>query len=138
MSTVLVMKVKISPIKYIYICIYIHTYVHKHIFTHTMRVCTLSHFSCIWLCATLWTVAFQPPLWDSPGKNTEVGCHALLQDIFPIQGSSLCLLCLLHWPEGSLPLVPFYILLNVKDNIWKSIYITFSSLLLWMNEVLSL
>ena len=25
---------------------------------------------------------------DSPGKNIGVGCHALLQGIFPIQGSS--------------------------------------------------
>ena len=25
---------------------------------------------------------------NSPGKNTEVGCHALLQGIFPTQGSS--------------------------------------------------
>ena len=24
--------------------------------------------------------------WDSPGKNTGVGCHFLLQGIFPIQG----------------------------------------------------
>ena len=32
--------------------------------------------------------------WDSPGKNTEVGCHTLLQGIFPTQGSNLCLLCL--------------------------------------------
>ena len=28
---------------------------------------------------------------DSPGKNTGVGCHALLQEIFPTQGSNLCL-----------------------------------------------
>ena len=27
----------------------------------------------------LWTVACQAPLWDSPGKNTGVGCHFLLQ-----------------------------------------------------------
>ena len=27
-----------------------------------------------------------------PGKNTEVGCHALLQGIFPTQGSNLGLL----------------------------------------------
>ena len=27
--------------------------------------------------------------WDSPGKNTGVGCHALLQGIFPTQGSNL-------------------------------------------------
>jgi hypothetical protein len=26
---------------------------------------------------------------DSPGKNTGVGCHALLQGIFPIQGLNL-------------------------------------------------
>ena len=24
--------------------------------------------------------------WDSPGKNTRVGCHLLLQGIFPTQG----------------------------------------------------
>ena len=41
----------------------------------------LSCFSHVWLFATLWTV--QPARllcpWDSPGKNTGVGCHALLQ-----------------------------------------------------------
>ena len=26
--------------------------------------------------------------WDSPGKNIGVGCHALLQGIFPTQGSN--------------------------------------------------
>ena len=31
---------------------------------------------------------------DSPGKNTGVGCHALLQGIFPTQGS---IPRLLHW-----------------------------------------
>jgi len=25
---------------------------------------------------------------DSPGKNTGVGCHSLLQEIFPTQGSN--------------------------------------------------
>ena len=33
---------------------------------------------------------------DSPGKYTGVGCHALPQGIFPIQGLNLGLLCLLH------------------------------------------
>ena len=28
--------------------------------------------------------------WDSPGKNTEVGCHALLHGIFLTQGLNLC------------------------------------------------
>ena len=30
--------------------------------------------------------------WDSPGKKTGVGCHALLQGIFLTQESNLCLL----------------------------------------------
>ena len=34
--------------------------------------------------------------WDSPGKNTGVGCHAILQGNFPTQGSKPHLLCLLH------------------------------------------
>ena len=39
--------------------------------------------------------------WDSPGKNTAVGCHALLQGIFLTQGLNRSLL---HWQAGSLPL----------------------------------
>ena len=31
--------------------------------------------------------------WDSPGKNTGVGSHSLLQGIFPTQGSNLGLPC---------------------------------------------
>ena len=43
---------------------------------------------------------------DSPGKNTGVGCHSLLQGIFLTQGLNLSLLRLLHWQVDSLPLVP--------------------------------
>ena len=43
--------------------------------------------------------------WDSPGKNTKVGCHFLLQGIFLTQGSNLHFLCLLHWQVGTLPLM---------------------------------
>ena len=42
--------------------------------------------------------------WDSLGKNTGVGCHALLQGIFLTQGLNLCLLCLFHWQADSLSL----------------------------------
>ena len=39
----------------------------------------LRGFSHIRLCVTAWTAAYQAPLsWDAPGKNTRVGCHALL------------------------------------------------------------
>ena len=65
------------------------------------------------LFVTLWTVAHQVPLsWNSPGKNTGAGCHALLQGIFLTQGLNPRLLCLLHWRLGSFtppgkPLLPF-------------------------------
>ena len=47
--------------------------------------------------------------WDSPGKNTGVGCCALLQGIFPTQGLNLHLLhyrwILYHWAtmEAQIP-----------------------------------
>ena len=47
-----------------------------------------------------------PYPWDIPGKTTGVGCHFLLQGIFPAQGSNPHLLHLLHWQVGSLPLEP--------------------------------
>ena len=44
--------------------------------------------SCVRFFATPWTVAYQAVHGDSSGKNTGVGCHALLQGIFPTQGSN--------------------------------------------------
>ena len=43
--------------------------------------------------------------WDSSGKNTGVGCHFLLQGIFPTQASNRYLLYLLLWQADSLPLL---------------------------------
>ena len=42
---------------------------------------------------------------DSPGKNIGVGFRGFLQ-IFLTQGWNPCLLHLLHWQVGSLPLAP--------------------------------
>ena len=39
-------------------------------------------------------------------KNAGVDCYALLQGIFPTQGSNRRLLCLLHWQADSLTLGP--------------------------------
>ena len=50
----------------------------------------LSHFSPVQLCVTLWTFGtrlFCP--WDSPGKNTGMGCYFLLQGISLTQGLNL-------------------------------------------------
>ena len=38
--------------------------------------------------------------WDSPGKNSGVGCHALVQGIFPTQGLNPHPLCLLPIAHG--------------------------------------
>ena len=45
-----------------------------------------------------------PCPWDSPGRNTGVGCHFLFQGIVPTQGSNPCLLCLLHCRQILYPL----------------------------------
>ena len=69
-----------------------------------MCVLVLSRFSRVQLFEMLWTVTLCAQ--DSPGKNTGVGCIALLQGIFPTQGSNPHLLHLLHWQVGSVALVP--------------------------------
>src|SRR5574337_1187951 len=72
-----------------------------------MCVCAKSLQSCPTLCDPMDCSPQGPSVHgDSPGKNTEVGCHAHLQGIFLTQGSNLCLLHLLHWQACSLPLVP--------------------------------
>ena len=67
----------------------------------------LGCFNCVWFFATLWSVACQASL--SMGFSCQEywsGLHALLQGIFPTQGSNLCLLYLLHWEASSSPLGP--------------------------------
>ena len=58
----------------------------------------------VWLFVTPRTVALQAPLFMGfPNKNTGVGCHFLLQGVFPAQGLNRHLLSLLLWQAGSLP-----------------------------------
>ena len=72
-----------------------------------MCVCVKSLQSCPTLCDPMdCSLTGSSVHGDSPGKNTGVGCHALLQGIFPTKGSNPSLLCLLHWQACSLPLVP--------------------------------
>ena len=68
---------------------------------------------CVHMLCTVMSTALQPHArwparllcpWDSPGKNTGVGCHFLLQGIFPIQASNPHLLYLRRWQADSLPL----------------------------------
>ena len=64
-----------------------------------VHVCAVASVVCNSLWPPEWTVACQAP-WDCPGKNTGVGCHALLQGLFPTQGSNPHLLHLLYWQGG--------------------------------------
>ena len=62
------------------------------ILKNSQRVCVKSLQSCLTLCDPMdCTAPATPPRllcpWDSPGKNTGVGCHALLQGIFLSQAS---------------------------------------------------
>ena len=67
--------------------------------------------------------------WDSPGKDTGVGCHALFQGIVSTQGSNPCLSCLLHWPKGSLPLAP-----PGKSN-WDILILKMYFLFIWNSNI---
>ena len=62
------------------------------------------------LSDSLWPYKLQPTRllcpWDCPGKNTGVGCYALLQGIFMIQGSNPRLIMFSGLAGSSLPLAP--------------------------------
>ena len=67
-------------------CTRAQTHVRTH--THTKVLC-LVVLSCSILCnPTDRHLPGSSVQGDSPGKNTGVGCHALLQGIFPTQGSN--------------------------------------------------
>ena len=92
-------------------------------FLMIIKICALKHWSvyvcvcvCVCVCMHAYLVDQLCPTFcnpmdcsppgssvheDSPGKDTGVDCHALLQGIFLTQGLKLCLLCLLHWQAGS-------------------------------------
>ena len=107
---------RICSLYFLCLCSFNIAFLRSLILLHILAVCfphccmcasVLSHFSHVQLCSTPWTTAHQAPL--SMGFSLQeygVGCHALLQGIFPTQGSNPHLLYLLHWQAGSLPLAP--------------------------------
>ena len=66
-------------------------------FSGPTKLLLLSHFSHVRLCSVSDSVRSQrwqlPRPWDSPGKNTGVGCHFLLQCIKVKSGSEVAQLC---------------------------------------------
>ena len=97
--------------------------------------------SCVQLFATPWTVParlLHP--WDFPGKIPGVGCHYLLQGIFPTQGSNLGLLhcrqtlyCLSHKGVSLLVISLFRFPISSWFNLGTFLY--FLSLC-WSSEFL--
>ena len=77
-----------------------------------------SKWSRLVLSNSLWPSWLQPTRllhpWDFPGKNAGVGCHFLLQEIFPTQGLNPGLPHCRHTLLQSEP--PEKILLNLKYN----------------------
>ena len=84
-----------------YVCVCVCARARAHAQAH---VCAKLLQSCPTPCDPMDSRLLCP--WDSPGKNTGVGCHFLLQGIFPAWGSNRRLLCLLRWQAGSLSLAP--------------------------------
>ena len=64
---------------------------------------------------------------DSPGRNTRVGCHSLLQGIFPIQGSNPGLLCfrqILYHRATTYPYKSTINSLSRTPGIWSPLVIS--------------
>ena len=59
---------------------------------HSCCLVAQSHLTLLWPCGQYPARLLCP--WDFPGKSTGVGCHFLLQGIFPTQVSNTHLL---HW-----------------------------------------
>ena len=76
----------------------------KFSYLHHMGACYITSV----VSNFLWPYGLQPArlfcLWDSPGRNTGMGCRALLQGTSRPRDQTHVSLCLLHWQAGSLPL----------------------------------
>ena len=83
--------------------------------------------------------------WDLPGKDTGVGCHFLLQGVFPNQGSNPHLLnCRwipYHWPTWGAQFAYYCVLNNDRMNLsllLKEWTIWLLSLLYFLMYILSI
>ena len=87
-------------------------------------VLLLSRFSRVQLCVTPETAAHQAPRpWDSPGKNTGVGCHFLLQCMKVKRESEVAQSCpTVHDPiDCSLPGSPVRGIFQARVLEWGAI-----------------
>ena len=91
---------------YLYMCLYVCSVAQLCPTLCDLRDCSLPSSS-VWGIFT--------------SKNTGVGCHFLLQGIFPTHGLNPCLLLVLHWQADSLPLshvgIPYLAALGLSCNM---------------------
>ena len=104
-----------------------------------MLLLLLSHFSRVRLCVTPETAATRLPRpWDSPGKNTGVGCHFLLQCMKVKRESEVAQSCptLSDHMDCSPPGSP--VPGNLQARILELVAIFFSNAWKWKGKVKSL
>ena len=96
-------------------------------FLHSLPVSTLYPLeseseSCSVMSDSLQPHGLYSP-WNSPGKNTGVGCHSLLQEIFPTQGLNPglphCRWILYQLSCHGSPL-PLHVRMNSQSDSWLS------------------
>ena len=75
----------------------------------------------------LWPARLLCP-WNSPGKNTGLGCHSLLQGIFPTRGSNPSLLhcrqILYHLSDQGSPSMSIYLYIYLPFPFFLSAFYT--------------
>ena len=113
----------------------LHGYLLSHTFSCAFSIRSLllllllllSRFSRVQLCATPEMAAHHP--WDSPGKNTGVGCHFLLQCRKVKSESEVAQSCLtLHDPmDCSLPGSPVHGIFQARVLGWGAIAFSVNS-----------
>ena len=101
-----------------------------------MLLLLLSRFSRVQLCATPYTAALRLPCpWDSPGKNSGVGCHFLLQCMKVKSESEVAQSCptLLDPMDCSPPASSAHGIFQARVLEWGAIAFSDSSIYLSLN-----
>ena len=92
-----------------------HAHLGRAVAAHRGHMQGLRALQWAWLLCAQSLARLKCP-WDSPGKNTGVGCHFLLQGIFLTQELNLCLLALVgRFFTTELPGKP----LDVAHTCWR-------------------
>ena len=120
-SSILLHDYSTNQFCFFYLIFSCHKIILKQLKTHQYYCC----FSPKWCPTLLQSHRLQPARllypWDSPGKNTGVGCHVLFQGFFLTQGLNPHLL---QWQASSLPLShqgsPKYINTPLPDLLLKN------------------